>query len=98
MTAGRVTAARCAVVILASTLTGCTPTAHTLGARTVRPQSVTVNSAATTTRVTPGLTTSSTVELDRAPAASGGVFVSMVFPNKRHGQLSFVGATDAGIR
>lgn len=98
MKIGSVTAACCAVVILAATLTGCASTAHTLGARPVRPESITVASDATSTRITPGLTATGTVELDRAPAAANGVFVSMIFPDSEREQLSFVGATGASTR
>jgi len=95
--ARRAIAACCAVIILAATLTGCTPAAHTLGARTVRPESITVDSDATPRRIAPGLIATGAVESDRAPAAAG-VFVSMIFPDSERGQLSFVGATRAGTR
>ena len=88
----------CAVVILAATLTGCTPAADTLGARTVRPESITVDSSETPKRIAPGLTATGTLQSDRAPAAADNVFVSMIFPDGERDQLSFVGATSAGTR
>lgn len=96
--ARRARAACCAVIILAATLTGCTPAAHQLGARTVPPESITVDGDARPGRIAPGLTATGTVESDRAPVAAAGAFVSMIFPDSERGQLSFVGATSAGTR
>ena len=98
MKARRAGTACCAVVISAAMLTGCTPTADTLGARTVRPESITVDSDTTQRRITPGLTARGTLESDRSPVAADSVFVSMVFPDAEREKLSFVGATSAGIR
>lgn len=98
MKAGRATLACCAVVVLASTLTGCAPTADMLGARTVRPDPITVDSDTTPRRIAPGLTASGTVESDRAPVAADGVFVTLTFPDSERAGLSFVGATSDGAR
>ena len=98
MKARRATLGCCAVVILAATLTGCAPTADTLGARTVRPDSITAENDTTPRRIVPGLTASGTVESDRAPVAADDVVVSLRFPDSERGRLSFVGATSAGTR
>ncbi|HSP52565.1 MAG TPA: hypothetical protein VLO00_06695, partial [Cryobacterium sp.] len=98
MRAHRTTTACCAVTILAVTLTGCTPTADTLGARSVQPESITVESDGTPRGIAPGLTATGTLESDREPVAADDVFVSMIFPGGQRDQLSFVGATGTGTR
>ncbi|TFC84279.1 hypothetical protein E3T23_00255 [Cryobacterium cheniae] len=94
----RYTTTCCAFVILGATLTGCTPTADTLGARTVRPESIIFDTDETPRRIAPGLTAAGTLESDRAPIAADGAFVSMIFPDGEREQLSFVGATSTGTR